>query len=196
MVAAQNGLFKMRKVRITLDGETGKRRKSNMYAIIETGGKQYRVQEGDVITIEKLNAEVGEKVTFDKVLVMGEGADAKIGTPYVGENVYGEVVENGKGKKVIIYKYKAKKDYRKKQGHRQPFTKVEITGIGADKQPVKKAAAPAEEAPAEAPAAEAKESVSMSMKKDELIAFAEAHDIKVDAKATKQAIIDTINENL
>lgn len=195
MVAAQNGLFKMRKVRITLDGETGKRRKSNMYAIIETGGKQYRVQEGDVITIEKLNAEVGEKVTFDKVLVMGEGADAKIGTPYVGENVYGEVVENGKGKKVIIYKYKAKKDYRKKQGHRQPFTKVEITGIGADKQSAKKAAAPAEK-PAEAPAAEAKESVSMSMKKDELIAFAEAHDIKVDAKATKQAIIDTINENL
>ena len=195
MVAAQNGLFKMRKVRITLDGETGKRRKSNMYAIIETGGKQYRVQEGDVITIEKLNAEVGEKVTFDKVLVMGEGADAKIGTPYVGENVYGEVVENGKGKKVIIYKYKAKKDYRKKQGHRQPFTKVEITGIGADKQPAKKAAAPAEK-PAEAPAAKAKESVSMSMKKDELIAFAEAHDIKVDAKATKQAIIDTINENL
>ena len=195
MVAAQNGLFKMRKVRITLDGETGKRRKSNMYAIIETGGKQYRVQEGDVITIEKLNAEVGEKVTFDKVLVMGEGADAKIGTPYVGENVYGEVVENGKGKKVIIYKYKAKKDYRKKQGHRQPFTKVEITGIGADKQTVKKAAAPAEK-PAEAPAAEAKESVSMSMKKDELIAFAEAHDIKVDAKATKQVIIDTINENL
>jgi large subunit ribosomal protein L21 len=192
MVAAQNGLFKMRKVRITLDGETGKRRKSNMYAIIETGGKQYRVQEGDVICVEKLNMEVGEKVTFDKVLVMGEGADAKIGTPYVGENVYGEVVENGKGKKVIIYKYKAKKDYRKKQGHRQPFTKVEITGIGADKQPVKKAAAPAEEAPA----AEAKESVSMSMKKDELIAFAEAHDIKVDAKATKQAIIDTINENL
>ena len=195
MVAAQNGLFKMRKVRITLDGETGKRRKSNMYAIIETGGKQYRVQEGDVITIEKLNAEVGEKVTFDKVLVMGEGADAKIGTPYVGENVYGEGVENGRGKKVIIYKYKAKKDYRKKQGHRQPFTKVEITGIGADKQPAKKAAAPAEK-PAEAPAAEAKESVSMSMKKDELIAFAEAHDIKVDAKATKQAIIDTINENL
>ena len=115
-----------------------------MYAIIETGGKQYRVQEGDIITIEKLNAEVGEKVTFDKVLVMGEGADAKIGTPYVGENVYGEVVENGKGKKVIIYKYKAKKDYRKKQGHRQPFTKVEITGIGADKQPEKKAAAPKE----------------------------------------------------
>lgn len=169
-----------------------------MYAIIETGGKQYRVQEGDVITIEKLNAEVGEKVTFDKVLIMGEGEDAKIGTPYVGENVYGEVVENGKGKKVIIYKYKSKKDYRKKQGHRQPFTKVEITGIGADKQPVKKEAAPAE-APAkeaEAVVEEAKEAVSMSMKKDELIAFAEAHDIKVDAKATKQVIIDTINENL
>ena len=141
MVAAQNGLFKMRKVRITLDGETGKRRKSNMYAIIETGGKQYRVQEGDVITIEKLNAEVGEKVTFDKVLVMGEGADAKIGTPYVGENVYGEVVENGKGKKVIIYKYKAKKDYRKKNGHRQPYTELEIKSLSFRKPAAKKAEA-------------------------------------------------------
>ena len=106
-------------------------------------------------------------------------------------NLLAQSAEMGK----VFYKYKSKKDYRKKQGHRQPFTKVEITGIGADKQPEKKAAAP-KEAPVEAAAEEAKETVSMSMKKDELIAFAEAHDIKVDAKATKQAIIDTINENL
>ncbi len=158
-----------------------------MYAIIETGGKQYRVEEGDVISIEKLNVEAGDQVTFENVLVMGEGESVEIGTPYVGKNVYGTVVENGKGKKVIIYKYKAKKDYRKKQGHRQPYTMVEITGIGAVK------AAPAVE---EAPAEEAKAAVSMSMKKEELIAFAEEKGIAVDAKATKQVIIDTINENL
>ena len=86
-----------------------------MYAVIETGGKQYRVQEGDVITIEKLKAEVGETVAFDKVLVLGEGKDVKVGTPYVDAVVTGSVVENGKGQKVIIFKYKAKKDYRKKQ---------------------------------------------------------------------------------
>ena len=100
-----------------------------MYAVIETGGKQYRVQEGDVITVEKLNAEVGDTVTFDKVLVLGEGKDVKVGTPYVDAAVTGSVVENGKGKKVIIFKYKAKKDYRKKQGHRQPYTKIQINSI-------------------------------------------------------------------
>ena len=93
-----------------------------MYAVIETGGKQYRVQEGDVITVEKLNAEAGETVTFDKVLLMSDGKEVKVGTPYLSEAVTGSVVENGKGKKVIIFKYKAKKDYRKKQGHRQPYT--------------------------------------------------------------------------
>ena len=100
-----------------------------MYAVIETGGKQYRGKEGDVIVVEKLGAEAGEKVEFDKVLVMGEGADIQVGTPYVGSKVYGTVVENGKGKKVVIFKYKAKKDYRKKQGHRQPYTMVKIESI-------------------------------------------------------------------
>ena len=90
-----------------------------MYAIIETGGKQYRVQPGDVISVEKLNAEPGDEIKFDKVLVMGEGADAKVGTPYLDAAITGQVVENGRGKKVIIYKYKAKKDYRKKQGHQE-----------------------------------------------------------------------------
>ena len=82
-----------------------------MYAIIETGGKQYRVTEGDEIRIEKINVADGEQVTFDKVLVLGDGAEAKVGAPYVeGAAVYGDVVETGKGQKVIIFKYKAKKD--------------------------------------------------------------------------------------
>ena len=172
-----------------------------MYAIIETGGKQYRVQEGDVITVEKLNVEAGKKVEFDKVLVMGNGTDLQIGAPYVdGAKVFGSVVENGKAKKVIIFKYKAKKDERKKQGHRQPYTMVEITGIGADK-PAKKAAKKAEPA-AEAPKAEAKAAAksdvkpSLSMKKDELIAFANERGIAVDAKATKQVILDAIEAAL
>ena len=171
-----------------------------MYAIIATGGKQYRVQEGDEIVIEKLEAAEGDAVVFDQVLAAGEGADIKVGTPVVeGAAVNAKVVENGKGKKVIIYKYKAKKDYRKKQGHRQPFTKLEILEVGGEKAPEKPAEEAVEAAPAEevkeAPAAKA-ESVSMSMKKDELIAFAEEHGIEIDAKATKQVIIDTINENL
>lgn len=102
-----------------------------MYAIIETGGKQYKVEQGDVVFIEKLNVEEGETVTFDKVLVVG-GDDVKVGTPYVsGANVTASVVKNGKDKKIIVYKYKPKKGYHKKQGHRQPYTKVEITAINA-----------------------------------------------------------------
>ena len=101
-----------------------------MYAIVETGGKQYRVQEGDVITVEKLDVEAEGTVVFDKVLAAGEGADIKVGKPYVdGCKVNGTVVENGKAKKVIIFKYKSKKDYRKKQGHRQPYTMVKIESI-------------------------------------------------------------------
>ena len=130
----------------------------NMYAVIETGGKQYRVQNGDQICVEKLNVEDGAQVVFDKVLVCGEGADIKVGTPYLeGITVEGEAVESGKGKKVVIFKYKAKKDYRKKQGHRQPYTLVEITAIAGEKAPAKEEAPAeeAEEAKAEAPAEEA-----------------------------------------
>ncbi len=101
-----------------------------MYAVVETGGKQYRVQEGDEISVEKLGVEAGEEVVFDKVLAAGEGADIKVGAPYVaGASVKATVVENGKGEKIIIFKYKSKKDYRKKQGHRQPYTKVKIDSI-------------------------------------------------------------------
>ncbi len=101
-----------------------------MYAVIETGGKQYRVQEGDTIMVEKMDVQAGDKVTFDKVLVLNDGKELKVGTPYLDASVSASVVENGKAKKVIIFKYKAKKDYRKKQGHRQPYTMVKIDSLG------------------------------------------------------------------
>ena len=101
-----------------------------MYAIIATGGKQYRVSEGDVIYIEKLDAEVDSTVSFDVLLVGNEG-DVKVGTPVVeGVKVEGKVVGQVRGDKIIVFKYKSKKNYRRKQGHRQPYTKVEITKIG------------------------------------------------------------------
>ena len=101
-----------------------------MYAIIETGGKQYKVSEGDVVFVEKLDVEAGSTVTIDKVLVVADGADVKVGAPYVeGATVAATAVKNGKEKKIIVYKYKAKKGYHKKQGHRQPYTKLEITKI-------------------------------------------------------------------
>ena len=101
-----------------------------MYAIIATGGKQYRVSEGDVIYIEKIDAEVDSTVSFDVLLVENEG-DVKVGTPVVeGVKVEGKVVGQVRGDKIIVFKYKSKKNYRRKQGHRQPYTKVEITKIG------------------------------------------------------------------
>ena len=102
-----------------------------MYAVIETGGKQYKVEQGDVVFIEKLGVEEGETVTFDKVLAIG-GDEVKFGAPYVeGATVTASVLKNGKDKKIIVYKYKSKKGYHKKQGHRQPYTKVEISAINA-----------------------------------------------------------------
>ena len=101
-----------------------------MYAIIATGGKQYRVSEGDVIYIEKIDAQVDSTVSFD-VLLMGNDGDVKIGTPVVeGVKVEGKVVGQIRGEMIVVYKYKSKKNYRRKQGHRQPYTKVEITKIG------------------------------------------------------------------
>ena len=108
-----------------------------MYAIIESCGKQYKVAEGDVVFFEKLDVEEGKKVTFDKVVLVSEDKKVEVGAPYVkGVKVEGKVVANGKGKKIIVYKYKAKKNYRRTQGHRQPYTKVEITKI---KTPAEKA---------------------------------------------------------
>lgn len=151
-----------------------------MYAIIKTGGKQYRVQKDDVFKIEKINAEAGDTVTFDEVIAVG-GDTLTVGTPFVeGTAVHAEVVEQGKNDKVIIYKYKAKKDYRKKNGHRQPYTLVKVTDIVSGGQ--------------KAAAAEKQDDVnpSMSMKKEELLAIANEKGIEVSSKATKAEILEAI----
>ena len=101
-----------------------------MYAIIETGGKQYKVNEGDVVFIEKLDVNEGDTVTFDRVKAVSVGTEFKVGAPTVeGAVVTAEVVANGKGKKIYVIKYKSKKNEKKKIGHRQPFTKVQIVKI-------------------------------------------------------------------
>ena len=100
-----------------------------MFAIIETGGKQYTVEAGDKIKVEKLDVNEGDNVTFDKVLFVS-GDEPKVGSPYIdGAKVEAKVLAQGKAKKVIVYKYKSKKNERKKNGHRQPYTLVEISGI-------------------------------------------------------------------
>ena len=101
-----------------------------MYAIIETGGKQYKVSEGDVIFVEKLGVDEGETVTFDKVMAVINGADVKVGAPYVADaKVSATVVKNGRSKKIYVFKYKSKKNEKKKIGHRQDYTKVQINAI-------------------------------------------------------------------
>lgn len=101
-----------------------------MYAIIQTGGKQYKVETGDQILVEKLNADVDAEVEFETLLV-SDDAGVKVGKPVIkGVSVKGKVLEHGKGKKVVVFRYKPKKNIRKKSGHRQPYTKVEILSIG------------------------------------------------------------------
>ncbi|QGG47247.1 50S ribosomal protein L21 [Heliorestis convoluta] len=103
-----------------------------MYAIIETGGKQYKVRQGDTLKVEKLEANPGDIVTVDRVFAVGTEGDMKIGTPVVsGASVQLKVQEHGKGKKIVIFKYKPKKNYRRKQGHRQAFTQVRVEAIEA-----------------------------------------------------------------
>lgn len=109
----------------------GKRRCNiTMYAIVETGGKQYRVQEGDVIFVEKIDAEEGGTVDLTKVLLVSKDGEVKVGKPYVdGAKVEAKVLAHGKARKIVVFKYKPKKNYRKKQGHRQPYTKLQIEKI-------------------------------------------------------------------
>ena len=165
-----------------------------MYAVVMTGGKQYRVSAGDKIRVEKLNAEAGSTVSLDKVLVIGGEGETMVGAPYVeGASVEAEVVANGKADKVIIFKYKAKKDYRKKQGHRQPYTELMINGISVNGEAKSKAP----EAPkAEAVEAAAEEADLKSMKKAELAEFAAAKGIEVDAKLKKEEMIAAIEAAL
>jgi large subunit ribosomal protein L21 len=103
-----------------------------MYAVVATGGKQYKVAEGDILKVEKINGEVGSEVAFDKILLLSDGENVKIGQPEVeGVTVHGQIVDQGKSKKVIVFKYKRRKRYRRKQGHRQPYTAVRIDRIEA-----------------------------------------------------------------
>jgi len=103
-----------------------------VFAVIKTGGKQYRVQAGDVIYVEKLDLEADSNVIFDEVLLVGKDEETLVGAPVVsGATVEGKVMAQVKGKKIVVLKYKSKKNSRKKQGHRQPYTKIEITAINA-----------------------------------------------------------------
>ncbi len=154
-----------------------------MYAVVQTGGKQYRVSNGDIINVEKLNVEAGQSVVLDEVIAVSGSGKTVVGKPFVdGAKVECKVVENGKGKKVIIYKYKAKKDYRKKQGHRQPYTQLEVTNIVAD-------GFVSEAAPEKKPSLK-------SMKKAELIDYAKANNIAIDENTTNAELIAAIEAGL
>ncbi len=101
-----------------------------MYAIVDSGGKQYRVKEGDILKVEKLAGEVGDNISFDKILMFSDDENVNIGTPLLEDvTVNGHIVEQGKAKKIIVFKYKRRKRYRRKQGHRQQFTAVKIDNI-------------------------------------------------------------------
>ena len=103
-----------------------------MYAVVATGGKQYKVAEGDILRVEKLAGDIGSEVAFDNVLVFSDGENVKIGQPALdGATVHGQIVAQGKSKKIIVFKYKRRKRYRRKQGHRQPYTAVRIDRIEA-----------------------------------------------------------------
>jgi large subunit ribosomal protein L21 len=103
-----------------------------MYAVINTGGKQYKVQQGETLRIEKIAGEVGSKVTFDKVLMVADGENVRVGQPVIDKAaVQASIVEQDKAKKILVFKYKRRKRYRRKQGHRQPYTAIRIDGIEA-----------------------------------------------------------------
>jgi len=103
-----------------------------MYAVVSTGGKQYKVEQGDILRIEKISGQVGTPVSFDKVLMISDGEQVRVGTPLLdGVSVSGQIVEQDKARKVLVFKYKRRKRYRRKQGHRQPFTAVRIETITA-----------------------------------------------------------------
>ena len=126
-----------------------------MYAVVRTGGKQYRVAPGDVIRVEKLAGEIGDKINFDDILMVGGEGDPKLGKPNVkGVKVVGKIVEQDRGKKIIVFKHKRRKGYRLKQGHRQLYTGVEIQSIESGKKTKKAKPKPVEE---KAPETESKE---------------------------------------
>ena len=152
-----------------------------MYAVIKTGGKQYRVQEGDLLRIEKLDAEVGKKVTFDDVLMFGEGADIKAGSDAAKAKVSAVVTDAGRGQKIVVFKKRRRKNYRLTKGHRQDFTQVRITEVAGSGGAAKKAA------PKAAVKSEAKVEAKPAAKKAAPKAKAEAKPAAKKAAAPKAA---------
>ena len=158
-----------------------------MYAVIKTGGKQYRVREGDTLRVEKLAAEAGAKVQFDQILMVGEGDKVSVGTPYLsGSQVSATVISQGRGDKIKVVKFKRRKNYLRRNGHRQSFTEVEITKIGGA---TKAAAAKPEtkSAPKAEPKAEAKPKAEPKAKAVAKPKPKAAADPKAKAPAKKKA---------
>ncbi len=154
-----------------------------MYAIIRSGGKQYKVEPGMVVKVEKLDAEVGSEVSFEAMLA-SDGKDVKVGEPILGDfAVKGTVLAHDKAKKVIVFKYKPKKDYRKKQGHRQPYTKVAITQVGSE---IVKAEKPVAAKKAEAPEVKAEKKPAATKAVEKKPATKAAAEKKPAAKATAE----------
>ena len=120
-----------------------------MYAVLKSGGKQYKVEEGQVLRLEKLPGDVGSAIKFDQILMIGDGENIQVGQPLVdGASVEGHIIDQGRGKKIIVFKYKRRKRYRRKQGHRQQFTAIQIDSILTQTQPAEKKAEPEKEAKA------------------------------------------------
>lgn len=154
-----------------------------MYAIIRSGGKQYKVEPGMVVKVEKLDAEVGSEVSFEAMLA-SDGKDVQVGEPILGDfAVKGTVLAHDKAKKVIVFKYKPKKDYRKKQGHRQPYTKVAITQVGSE---IVKAEKPVAAKKAEAPEVKAEKKPAATKAVEKKPATKAAAEKKPAAKATAE----------
>jgi large subunit ribosomal protein L21 len=140
-----------------------------MYAVLNSGGKQYKVQQGEVLRVEKISGDVGSPVTFDRVLMFADGDNVSIGQPVLdGISVEGHIVEQGKAKKIIVFKYKRRKRFRRKNGHRQEFTAVQIDSIKAKGSTAEKAAEPESDAKVEAKQPEAKAEVKQPEAKTEV----------------------------
>ena len=132
-----------------------------MYAVVNSGGKQYNVQKGEILKVDKISGDVGNPVTFDRVLMFSDGENVSIGQPLLdGVSVEGHIVEQGKARKIIVFKYKRRKRFRRKNGHRQEFTAVQIDSINAKGTKAAKAAEPKAEAKAEVTESETKKAVA------------------------------------
>jgi len=157
-----------------------------MYAVVNTGGKQYKVQQGEILKVEKIPGDVGSPVTFDRVLMFSDGENVSIGQPELDNiAVEGHIVEQGKAKKIIVFKYKKRKRYRRKQGHRQEFTAVQIDNITAQGATAKETPEKTEEPKPEAKKAEAKPEKEAAKKTEATAAVPAEETVAEEKPATK-----------